>query len=345
MMARLLLTLAVGGALGFLFFKLKVPGGMMVGALVGVTVLNIGTGLAYMPSMARMAAQITAGAFIGTTVEKSDLQRMPHLLRPACLLLGCMFLLNMVMGTAIHLLSGVDWLTSFFCAVPGGMSDTPIIAADMGANAGDVAVAQFTRLVAGIGIFPSVILRVTRDEPIPRREEAERVVTKRSDAESVLLTLAVAVACGLAGKASGVPVGTLLFAMLGVIALKLLTGRAAMPLWLKRVAQVLSGAYIGASLGLEELLDMKVLILPIFLLVLAYALNCFLLSSLLHRYCGFTRREAMLIATPAGASDMALISSDLEVHNPDVIVLQIIRMVLVISLFPQIIHLLVGVLP
>lgn len=343
-MGQLVITLVVGAAVGLLFYKLKVPGGMMVGALVGVTALNIGTGMASMPSEARMAAQITAGAFIAASVEKSDIKRMPHLLKPAALLLSAMFLLNAVMGVVIHTLSGVDWMTSFFCAVPGGMSDVPIIAADMGANAGDVAVAQFMRLVAGIGIFPSIIMHLTKDEPVPQREGEARVVVKNNDWASVLMTMAVAVVCGIVGKLSGVPVGTLLFSMLGVIAFKLVVGRAAVPMWLKRVAQVLSGAYIGSSLGLEDLMDMRVLIIPILLLVLAYACNCFLLGGLLHRFCGFTRRESMLIATPAGASDMALISSDLDIHNPDLIVLQIVRMVLVISVFPQIINLVVGVL-
>ena len=126
-MLQLLLTLAVGGAGGLLFFKLKVPGGMMVGALVAVTILSIGSGLSYMPSAARVAAQIAAGAFIGTTVEKSDLKRLPHLIRPAALLLGAMLCLNLIMGLVFHFLGGVDWLTAFLCAVPGGMSDTPII--------------------------------------------------------------------------------------------------------------------------------------------------------------------------------------------------------------------------
>ena len=50
---------------------------------------------------------------------------------------------------------------------------------------------------------------------------------------------------------------------------------------------------------------MRVLLLPIVLLVLAYLLNCLVISALLHRFCGIRRREAMLAATPAGANDMA----------------------------------------
>ena len=254
-MSHLLLTLGAGAVLGLAFLRLKVPGGMMVGAMVGVAAFNIGTGLAYMPATARLAAQITAGAFIGASVEKRDLRRMPKLIKPALILLGGMLILNLAMGLVIHALSGLDWMTSFFCAVPGGISDTPIIAADMGADAGDVALAQFSRLVAGIGIFPSLILAMTRHDP--QGEEGAHqagAADRQKDPASVALTNAVAAVCGFIGKRSGVPVGALLFAMLGVIALKLLTDRAAVPLWLKRLAQLLSGAYIGSSMGARPLL-------------------------------------------------------------------------------------------
>ena len=125
------LTLAAASAVGFLFLKGKVPGGMMVGALVGTVVLNIGTGLACMPAVARTAAQITAGAFIGASIRRSDVRRMPKLAKPAAILLCSMLILNLVLGVIIHATSGLDWMTSFFCAVPGGMRDTPIIAEEM----------------------------------------------------------------------------------------------------------------------------------------------------------------------------------------------------------------------
>ena len=79
------------------------------------------------------------------------------------------------------------------------------------------------------------------------------------------------------------------------------------------------------------------IILPAILILAGYFLNSILTGRLLRRLFGFPLRAAMLIATPAGASDMALISSDLGVESREVIELQIIRMVLVISIFPQII--------
>ncbi len=333
------LTLAAASAVGFLFLKKKVPGGVMVGALVGTVVLNIGTGLAYMPAAAKTIAQITAGAFIGASIRRSDMRRMPKLAKPAAILLCSMLILNLVLGVIIHATSKLDWMTSFFCAVPGGMSDTPIIAAEMGADGAAVAFMQFFRLLGGVGIFPAIIMMSTRhEEPAElsgQREEAGEPAGK----PSVPATVAVAAVCGVAGKLSGIPVGTLIFAMAGTAALELITGRAAIPMYLKRTAQVLSGAYIGSSIGLQELLDLRHLILPVCLLVAAYLLNCFLVSAMLHRFCGMPRREAMLVATPAGATDMALISGDLGISSLDLNVLQIIRMITVVSIFPQIIRL------
>lgn len=339
-----LLTVVVGAVAGFLFLKGKIPGGMMVGALVGSVILNITTDMAYMPYAARLAAQITAGAFIGATIKRSDVKRMPKLAKPACILVGGMLILNMVMGVVIHYTSGLDWMTSFFCAVPGGMSDTPIIAAEMGANGAAVALMQFSRLVCGIGVFPSVILMMTRNEVQGEQESRVKEHKKKSVPWEVGATVCVAAVCGIVGKLSGIPVGALIFSMVGTAVFKLTTDHAVIPMWLKRLAQVLSGTYIGCSIGLQELLDLRFLLLPAILLVLGYLINCIVISTLLHKFCGLTRRVAMLAATPAGANDMALISGDMGISAPDLNVLQIIRMITVVSVFPQIIHLIVPLL-
>ena len=52
---------------------------------------------------------------------------------------------------------------------------------------------------------------------------------------------------------------------------------------------------------------------------------------------GSVMPETMLAATPAGASDMALISADIGVNSRELVELQVIRLVVVVSLFPQII--------
>ena len=118
-----------------------------------------------------------------------------------------------------------------------------------------------------------------------------------------------------------------------------------MPLWMKRLAQLLSGAYIGSSMTYQDLLSLGGLLLPLVIILVGYTLNFFVLGSLIHKVGGgMTRRESYLTATPAGASDMALISSDLDINSPDLIVLQLMRMLIVVMVFPQIIYAIVQLL-
>lgn len=343
-MLDFLATLIIGGAFGFTFFKLKFPGGMIVGSIIGVSLLNIFTGHALMPASARLAAQIVAGAYIGVTVNKSDLKRLKHLAGPAMTLLLGMFALNLLSGYLIYLFSPLDLLTSMMSAVPGGMSDTPIISAEMGADASKVAVLQFVRLVAGIGIFPLMIGLIARKNhesttPVVSVSKAER--SSQTLGLDFFKTISVAVIVGLIGKKTGIPAGALLFSLLGVLTMKIATNSAWLPKWLKRVAQILSGAYIGSSVEYADVIEIRYLAVPAIILVTGYIVLCIVLGFFIHKRFDMSLREAMLSVTPAGATDMALIASDLGIQSTDVIVLQIVRLVFVITVFPQVIRLIV----
>lgn len=337
---NLLLTFIAAIAGGLILFRLKVPGGIMVGAILSVTILSLSTGKAYMPGEAKVIAQCLAGAFIACSVSREDLKRLPHLWKPLVVLLTSLLFVNLLIGVLICRCSPLDLLSSMLCAVPGGMSDVPIIAADMGADAGKVAILQFIRMSTGIGLFPSMILLLTKNQSAADKEHMQAARISKAEAHDTacfIVTLIAAFICGIIGKKSGIPAGTLMFSMLGVIVLKLLWGKSYLPLWAKRLAQLLSGAYIGCGITKTDVIELRYLILPALLILGGYFLNSMLTGQLLHRLFGYDLRTAMLIATPAGASDMALISSDLGIDGTEVVELQIARMVLVIALFPQII--------
>lgn len=341
-MINFLLTILVGLLLGYIFMKFKVPGGMMVGSIIGVTILNTTTQLAYMPSLAKTAAQIIAGAFIGIGIEKSDLHRLKHIFKPAFILVFGMLILNIISGLLIYVFSPLDLMTSLMGAVPGGISDVPIISGEMGADPSKVAMLQFARLLVGIGFFPTMINKISKSKFIKENETNSEIYTRTSTNNDtigdLIITLLIAIIFGLIGKVSKVPSATLVLSMISVIVFKLTTNRGSMPRWMRRLAQVLSGAYIGSGIEMSHIMEMKYLIIPIFILITGYLIACFIIGWLMHKRCSMPIAETMLAATPAGASDMALISADMGIKSADVIVLQIIRMVVVISMFPQIIH-------
>lgn len=345
---QLLATLGVGVVCGLLFKKLKVPAGYMIGAFAGVAVLSAATSLAWVPSGTRTVVQIVAGAFVGCSIERSDLARVRRFARPILLMLATFLALNIALGFAIWAASPLDLVTSLMCAVPGGINDTPVVAADMGANAPAVAIMQLIRQVLGIGAFPVMILAFDRlraahgrSEPGDRASslDAKRVKSKQKSAAATVAALTVAAAAGLLGKASGVPGLTFTASIVAVLVLKLVFDFAFIPKWVKKVCQLVAGCYLGTLLTAQGLAGLGDLVVPALILVTGYTLNCFATGALESRLFGYGRKEGMLIASPAGASDMALIMDELDVKNTDVVIMQVIRAAVVMALFPQIVNL------
>ncbi len=334
-------TLLAAYAAGWLLNRLRMPGGMMVGAVIGAATFGILSGQAELPSITKVVAQVVAGAFIGSGVRREDMRQMRALLKVAVILIGCLLVVNLVSGIIIWRVSSMGLLTAFMASVPGGLSDIPIIAADMGADASQVLALQMVRFMMGIGLFPSLIALLPADD---RTTTHETVTYAQPDSDwpNTLLTLMVAAVFGVLGSVSSVPGGTMAFSAIGSIGFKLLYPKACLKLPVRIAAQCLSGAYVGASIGITQLIAMKQLLWPAVILLACYMLGTVLISALLHRLGVFRLRESLLAATPAGASDMALISADLGVQNVNLILLQVMRLVVVITLFPALLYLIAG---
>jgi membrane AbrB-like protein len=347
-----LLTLLISCCIGLIFCRLKIPGGMLIGGIIGAAILNIAWDIAYIPRMGKIFAQSVAGAFIGSSVRKSELKEMRRIIKPATILLGSYLVMNLLMGWLLYTISPMSAATALFSAVPGGINDIPLIAADMGANAPQVAVLQFVRLVMGIGVFPGMIQLICRNReeietpPVspPASGQADLPPPKPEKMSYFFITMGVAFLCGMAGYYTGIPAGTLVFALAGTILLSIFWGKTFLPSKIKRFAQLFSGAYIGCSIGWSDVLQLRFLVLPSVLIAAGYSAFCLLCGYVLQRFCNMTPKEAMLAATPAGASDMALISMDLGVQSTDLVLLQVLRLIVVSSLFPQVIHLVLPLL-
>jgi membrane AbrB-like protein len=346
-----LLTLLTGGIFGLVFMGLKIPNGLRIGALLGTALLSIVFHLAYMPPPTRFVVQVIAGALIGCTMEQSDLQRLPQVVKPTIIMVVSFLALNIIAGALIHWVSPLDWVTSFMGVIPGGVTDTPIVAADMGADVPKVALMQLARYILGIAVFPPMILtwdqfmeKVKPPREAPAAYSGKNTGSRRqSGAKSwpaFFCTLIAALGFGMLGSVTGIPAGTFLFSIIAVLALKLKFNFAFMPPWAKRFAQLISGCYIGSAITMNDVRGFRFLALPLVIVLGGYIINCFITGKILSAVCGFNRKEGMLTTTPAGASDIALSSSDIGVENTDIIIIQIFRAIIAMVVFPQIINVL-----
>ncbi len=353
MIDNLCLTLLFAAVFGMIALKLKLPGGVMIGAVIGTCILNFGFEAAYMPMPAKVAAQIVSGAFIGSMMKREELLRLKGMYKAAAIILGSLCVVNLVSGFLSWSVSPYDLLTMLMCTIPGGISDVSLIAADMGADMLPVVITHFCRIVTGIGIFPLLIARICREErtapengreqDVPRNEQAPAGKAEKKRGPSLTtaaVTLGLATVFGLLGRISGVPAGTLVFSMVGITIVRVVFGYdARLPMPAKRCAQVLSGAYIGCAITKEALLGIHGMLIPILLVMLIYIVNSLLISAFLHKKFGMSRAEAMFMLTPAGASDMALIASDMGIHSAALIVVQVLRLFVADAVLPTVCHL------
>lgn len=149
-----LLTNAIGAVGGILLYRLKVPAGAMIGAMIAVMVFNILAGSALYPDDIRKYVQIASGILIGSRIQRKDVGELRQVIVPSLLLLVGMFALNLSFAFLFTRFGNLDINTSLFAAAPGGMSDMALIAEDLGANTAQVAMLQLARILFIISLFP-----------------------------------------------------------------------------------------------------------------------------------------------------------------------------------------------
>ncbi len=355
---NILLTMLCGYLVGEIFRKLKVTGGMMIGALVGSAIFNILTNDGYIAFEMKFMAQVITGAFVGCSMKKEDLKSLKYLVVPLIFVTTCFLILNLVVGYLIHNLCGIDKATAYMSAVPGGISDIPMIAVDLGANPSKVATMQFARLVTGVALFPTIIKLIdkrNKKHELSEKEEVEEVVVnkeeiiaegsekvkvsakKKYDYRIVVGTLIIATIGGIMGKELGISGGVVLVPMVLIATLQIKTEKIVLPPNIRKFAQLLSGSFIGSTMVWADVIDLKSLAMPILIMIIGYFINCVFLGFVLHKRFGFSLAEGMLTASPAGPSDLALIADEMGIESARLAVMQMSRMTLVIAIFPQVI--------
>jgi len=338
-MIQIVLTLALSAALGYALYRGHVPAGMLIGAVIASAVLTAVFRAGAMPGPAKHIAQVIAGTYIGCSAKREDLRRLRSFCKPVAVITCSLLLVNVVIGFLLFFAGYSDLLTCLVCAVPGGISDVTLIAVDFGADASKVLVVHFCRLVVGVVLFPIVVQRLT--PPVPEAEPAEpqgsgEPADGRRNAARLLAALALASVSAWAGNWLRVPAATIFFSLLSTFCLNFCGFTVRFPGWLRQAAQVLSGAYIGCLLD-PSIFDRPSQVFWALGITIAVLLaNAAAFGKWMEKRCQIPLREGMLMLTPAGASDMALISADLGFNSPRLVLIQIYRLLIATAVFPQI---------
>lgn len=337
----LLISITTAICTGLLVKKLKVPGGMLVGALLGVALLQITTNSVVTLPGIKDISQIISGVFVGAALSVNDLKRLPRLWKGFIVIIIGLVFLNLLNGYLITRFSDIPPITALFASIPGGMSSIPIISADYGADPITVSVVQFLRMMMGVGVFPTVADKLSDrieansdllDDDKPKGL-APIIQQHRQIPKYTALVIVTFASIFLSRYITGLTYLTL--AILITLVLKLSFGVEKLPSWTRQVAQVFSGWYIGSLFGYEQFLRLIDLIIPVIIVIFVYLIGCLTIGFFVHKVQKLPIKDAMLASLPAGASDMVLIMDDLKVENYDIVIYQVLRLLVVTTFFPE----------
>lgn len=358
MMVILGLLIATAGAA--LFYKLKIPAGVMIGALALVAVYNILTGDVSFPPYMKTVSQILTGAFIGVSIRSDVIGMLKKLALPALVIPFSLMVCGLLIGFIVYRVTDYDLVTCLLATSPGGIADMALIGMDMGADTSIMAVLHLVRLLSIICIWPplsKLILRhVYKSQTVSSTigiivsgvSEEEKQADKAAHPDKLnpttviklnAVTIIIGIVGGIIGYFLNIPAGVMLFSMLAVGAYNIKTDRAFMSTNMRRAAQIMAGAMVGQSFGMEQLLAMGRMIFPAVLIIVCYLTFSLLLTYLLYKRCGLDLLSSLYSGIPAGASDMALIAADMGADGPQVALLHMARLILVIAIYPQIVTL------
>jgi len=173
MSVTLLLTAAVGLVSAITFQRFRLPGGPLVGAMLGVGALHASVeGMTAMPAEVRTAAQIAIGTVVGTTVRRDPLIRLARRLPRIILVTVGVVAAAAISGIIIARATGLELLTMLLATVPGGASDISAAALDLGPDAAIVAAFQLIRQVTIFALVGALFTRFLGEPRTDPRTES-----------------------------------------------------------------------------------------------------------------------------------------------------------------------------
>ncbi len=239
---NIICSLIVALGVGVLFKKLKIKGGLLIGAIVGVAFFYVAFGMAQAPPYSKFVAQTIAGAFVGTSLKKEDIKHGPSIVLALIIMFAVYMLQNVVLQVVMVEYTNLDLPTILLSITPGGMSTIPLIAEDFGANSSYVAIMQFSRLTTTIVMYPVLIDRFCKKENVDK--EDIKLPSKTVNKTNSIIGLSLAFVGGYAGLLLGFPAGVLVVSMLFVGVYSIFVDKVNLHPKIKSVEQILSGLYI-----------------------------------------------------------------------------------------------------
>lgn len=143
--------------LAFVFDRLGLPGGAVLGAMVGVAASKIiGVQVFEAPGIVRFLAFATVGWLLGQSFGAETVATLRKAAGPVLLVVLTLGAVTAVLAITMVVLFRLDALTGLLAASPGGLVHIGSITADSGARVDIVILVHLARLAAVVITLPIV---------------------------------------------------------------------------------------------------------------------------------------------------------------------------------------------
>ena len=154
------------------------------------------------------------------------------------------------------------------------------------------------------------------------------------DIINLILTLIIAILGGYLASKKKVPAAYMLGALFLVAVFNIFFNRAFLPSYFKFITQIATGTFIGSRFRSEDIKMLKKVIIPGMTMVILMIAFSFLLSYLMSTFLGIDNLTSFFATAPGGIMDISLIAYDFKANTSQVALLQLIRLISVISFVP-----------
>lgn len=147
-----------GTALGLLFWRFGVPGGPVVGAMLGTGVYQlVAASRATAPAGFDLVIQIAAGVLIGLSFNREILQATKASFPWALACAVAYIVVSVILALIVHRFSPIGLTTSLFSLAPGGITGMGVLAQAEGGKPAIVGLFHTVRVILTFLLVPLLV--------------------------------------------------------------------------------------------------------------------------------------------------------------------------------------------
>lgn len=151
---------------------------------------------------------------------------------------------------------------------------------------------------------------------------------------NLLFTFLVALLGAIIAIKLKIPAGAMVGSMIAVAIFNIAFDSAYFPRNLKIMTQIISGLFIGCKITKYEIVSLKKSIKPAIINTVMILLSCLLMGVILYFFTDYSLATCTFATAPGSMVDMSIISMDMGADTSVVSVLQLVRLITILCLFP-----------